>query len=221
MTGGEKKNMINIKEILYETARQAHIGTSFDPEKRAGSIIESYQLDCNNSIQAVKDAGLYNEENKEIIQGCFDYYHKIYIEWLNKKSRCMSTMITGSANFPVRSNQKKLDSEHKALELLCNYSIIGEIRKRINRIKKKEIIQDRVESGDFSIHIIDQKPGIKIVNNTALERVQIFFDEKPDEDMRNKLKQHAFWWTPSLGTWQRKNTSNGIWAAKSIFKDIK
>jgi len=213
--------MINIKEIPYETARRAYLGTSFVPERRANQIIASYEMDCERKLNNIKEAGLYIEENKEIIQGCFDYYHKIYIEWLSKKSRCMSTMITGSSNFPVRSNQKKLDSEHKALELVCNYSIIREVKKRINRIKKKEIIQDRVESGDFSIHIIDQKPGVKIVNNTALERVQIFFDEKPDENMRNKLKQHAFRWAPSLEAWQRKNTANGLWAAKSIFKDIK
>jgi len=212
--------MINIKEIPYETARRAHMGTSYVPEKRANSIIESYQSYCDDSIQEVKDAGLYTEENKKIIQGCFDYYHKLYIDWLNKKSRCMSSMITGPANFPVRSNQKKLNYEHAASKLLCNYSIITEIKKRINRREKKALVQARVESGEFITETVCEKPGVKIVNNKGMERVQIFFESKPDVDMRNKLKQYAFRWAPSLEAWQRKNTNNGLWAARNLFKDI-
>lgn len=213
--------MINIKSIPYETARRAHMATSFVPDERADSVISSYKEYCDKSIQEIKDAGLYNEDNKEVIQDCFDYYHKLYVDWLNKKSRCMSAMITGPANFPTRSNKKKMDYEHAALELLCNYSIIGNVRKRINRMKKKAVVKERVESGEFETEIILEKPGVKIVNNKAMERVQIFFDEKPDAEMRKKLsKQYAFRWAPSIGAWQRKNTANGLWAAKNVFKEI-
>lgn len=208
--------MIKIKSIPYETAERAYMGTSFRPEKRADSTIKSYENYCNDSIQEIKDAGLYTEENKEIIQNCFDYYHKLYIDWLNKESRCMYTMIAGPSNFPVRSNRKKLDYAHNAMGLVCNYSIIDNVRKRVNRRKKKEIIQERVDSGEFTTEVIFEKPGLKIVNNKAMERVQIFFDEKPGEDIRKKLKQYAFRWAPSIGSWQRKNTVNGIWAAKRL-----
>lgn len=213
--------MIKIKSIPYETARRAYMGTSFSPEERATDTIVCYEKNCENSIKILKYDGLYNEGNFEIIQNCFNYYHKLYIDWLNKRSRCMSTMITGPANFPVRSNRKKINYEQSALELLYNYSIIDNVRKRINRRNKKAAIQERVESGNFSIHIIAQKPGVKIVNNTAMERVQIFFDKKPNTDMRKKLsKEYAFRWAPSLGAWQRKNTANGISAAINFSEEI-
>lgn len=34
-------------------------------------------------------------------------------------------------------------------------------------------------------------------------RVQIFFPDKPSEDMRRRLKQSGFRWSPTAGAWQR------------------
>jgi len=47
---------------------------------------------------------------------------------------------------------------------------------------------------------------IKAVNNKSLERVQIIFSDKPEDEIRSKLKQQAFRWAPSNNAWQRKNT---------------
>ena len=52
--------------------------------------------------------------------------------------------------------------------------------------------------------------------NTAENRIQIFFDEKPDADLRTMLKGEGFRWAPSQGAWQRQLTDNAIRAAKRI-----
>lgn len=44
--------------------------------------------------------------------------------------------------------------------------------------------------------------GVRMVENTTDNRLQIFFDGKPDEATRSKLKHNAFRWTPSVGCWQ-------------------
>lgn len=58
--------------------------------------------------------------------------------------------------------------------------------------------------------------GGEVVMNTDENRVQIMFDEKPDETLRAELKSNGFRWAPSQGAWQRQLTQNGIHAAKHI-----
>ncbi len=51
-------------------------------------------------------------------------------------------------------------------------------------------------------------------------RVKIFFDTKPSEDVRSELKSHAFKWSPKNMCWQRKLTHDAIYMTKSLFKDV-
>lgn len=46
--------------------------------------------------------------------------------------------------------------------------------------------------------------GIRILSNVEANRVQIFFPSKPEETMRDRLKQNGFRWSPSEGAWQRQ-----------------
>ena len=52
--------------------------------------------------------------------------------------------------------------------------------------------------------------------NTELNRLQIFFDEKPNEVERNLLKINGFKWAPSQGAWQRQLNANAIYTADRI-----
>jgi hypothetical protein len=49
--------------------------------------------------------------------------------------------------------------------------------------------------------------------NTELNRLQLFFDEKPNEIERTLLKANGFRWAPSQGAWQRQLGDNAIYAA--------
>jgi hypothetical protein len=46
-----------------------------------------------------------------------------------------------------------------------------------------------------------------------MNRLQLFFDEKPDESKRANLKASGFKWAPSQGAWQRQLNDNAINAA--------
>ena len=39
--------------------------------------------------------------------------------------------------------------------------------------------------------------------NAEENRIQVLFDEKPDEEMRGALKSNGFKWAPSKNAWQR------------------
>ena len=52
--------------------------------------------------------------------------------------------------------------------------------------------------------------------NTEMNRLQLYFDEKPDEQRRTVLKSNGFKWAPSQGAWQRQLTDNAIYSAGRI-----
>ena len=55
--------------------------------------------------------------------------------------------------------------------------------------------------------------GGKVEINKEENRLQIFFDEKPDADTRAELKGQGFRWAPSTEAWQRQLTDNAFRAA--------
>ena len=55
--------------------------------------------------------------------------------------------------------------------------------------------------------------GGEVVANSEKNRLQILFDEKPDEQKRSALKGNGFKWSPSQGAWQRQLNDNAIYAA--------
>ena len=49
--------------------------------------------------------------------------------------------------------------------------------------------------------------------NIEMNRLQLFFDDKPNNGQRAQLKANGFKWSPSQAAWQRQLTDNAIYAA--------
>ena len=58
--------------------------------------------------------------------------------------------------------------------------------------------------------------GGKVEANTEANRLQIFFDEKPDAVTREELKSNGFRWSPKAEAWQRQLTDNAYYSANYI-----
>lgn len=58
--------------------------------------------------------------------------------------------------------------------------------------------------------------GGKLVWNNGAERLQILFDNIPDDDTRKNLKSNGFRWSPKHKAWQRQLTPNAVRAAKRV-----
>lgn len=94
---------MDIKKELHEIAYRAYSNTSFDPERRRDQILNELQQELTADLAALGDkAGNYEAK-----------YIDHARNWLGRKSRCISMLITGPANFPTRRNQKANDSESK------------------------------------------------------------------------------------------------------------
>lgn len=58
--------------------------------------------------------------------------------------------------------------------------------------------------------------GGKLVWNYEEDRLQILFDDIPEEGKRKELKSSGFRWSPRFKAWQRQLTTNALYAAKRI-----
>lgn len=52
--------------------------------------------------------------------------------------------------------------------------------------------------------------------NREDNRLQIYFEEKPDEKTRETLKGNGYRWSPKAGAWQRQLNDNAIYAADRL-----
>lgn len=60
----------------------------------------------------------------------------------------------------------------------------------------------------------------KVVENTDLMRLQLFFEDKPDSKVRDILKNNGFKWAPSQSAWQRQLTNNSRYALEQVIEQI-
>ena len=82
------------------------------------------------------------------------------------------------------------------------------------RVAKAELSAKSAETE----HLTLEAPGVKLVQNTTLDRIQLLFDGKPEPDTIAQLKREAFRWSPREGAWQRQNTNNGVQAAYRVLR---
>ncbi len=83
----------------------------------------------------------------------------------------------------------------------------------IHRIEKRIEQLSHVKEGGFQGWEFD---GGKVVANSEKNRLQIFFDSIPPEEVRTALKGHGFRWARSEGAWQRQLSQNAVYSAKHI-----
>ena len=69
-----------------------------------------------------------------------------------------------------------------------------ESQRKIARLEKLEEIE--FKDVEFA--------GGKAIHNKDINRIQLIFDGKPDENIRTALKSKGFHWSRREGAWQRK-----------------
>ena len=77
----------------------------------------------------------------------------------------------------------------------------------INRLKNRIALLRKVDQME---HVEIDFDGGQIVTNEEVNRVQILFDEKPDEATRSKLKSNGFRWSRTEGAWQTQRTPQSL-----------
>ncbi|MEH3114469.1 DUF3560 domain-containing protein [Pedobacter terrae] len=90
--------------------------------------------------------------------------------------------------------------------LTNNSANIRRIEKRVLALKN----QGQTVAVDMVIK------GVRILENREANRLQLFFDGRPVQEVIAKLKQHGFRWCRSEGAWQRHISNNAIYWGRII-----
>ncbi|MCJ7856535.1 YodL domain-containing protein [Lachnospiraceae bacterium NSJ-143] len=98
------------------------------------------------------------------------------------------------------------DKPFASWALSNNNAEIHRVKARIESLTRKE--QTPFVGWEFD--------GGKVEINREENRLQVFFDGKPDADTRAELKGGGFRWSPNAKAWQRQLTDNAFRAADSI-----
>ena len=105
------------------------------------------------------------------------------------------------ATQPERINAYYLDTTSNSAE-------ISRLKKRIIHIERLDKIEEKEETIN----------GVVLKTNKDDNRVQLFFDGKPDADIRTILKRNGFRWSPYNGCWQRQLNAWSIKIAKELLQ---
>ena len=90
------------------------------------------------------------------------------------------------------------------------------VYKSIERAKEQR--DNPPEIKEFKDNVLIDRDGIKVVDEQADERIRLYFDDIPSQEIRDYLKSRGWRWSPFNKAWQRKNTDNAKLATE-IFSD--
>lgn len=210
-------------DVSRDLAIRAHCGTSHTPERRGENEVADYVLSIL-SFQRTLELLADTEERMAEAVAQAERYRENYVKRLSDiwstRSRMMSTMIAGPANFPVRRQEKIWASFEKKSKEFWDW----QDRAKKAAIKAVKAVgappvekPEGAKTGTEELQVGD----VLIVVNHDIERVQIIFEGKPAPDVISELKGAAWNWSPRNSAWQRKITNNAIYSAKRIAEAAK
>jgi len=159
--------------------------------------------DDPNSIQKLtaKLEGL--EKAQETMKAVNTYYRK-------NKTLDGCPELTAEQIAELKADMKRFPhlegKPYPTWALSNNNAEIRRVKERIEELSKRQ--EGGFVGWEFN--------GGEVRANTADNRLQIFFEEKPDEETRSDLKHNGFKWSPKANAWQRQLTENAYYAADRI-----
>lgn len=191
----------------------AYEWVSFHPERRADQDIAGYVEDVFDFAKHCAAVALTPEQREAAVAEVERYrqhYVMLQVGLWASSSRCASPVITGPARFPVERNRKRMAAYEKRSRAFLDWR--EKARKaavrNIGKVGQPEPARDERPSETETL------AGVQIVRNFALDRVQLVFDGKPDDETRGRLKSAGWRWSPREGAWQRKLTNNALYSAR-------
>lgn len=176
--------------------------------KRLMTCSEVIKCDDENAIEALKEKIEAKEESQERMKEVNKYWRKngtmtgcgfLTDDQIEKINSSMAEDTWRLSGVPFGS-----------YHLQNNLANIKRLKGRLEELQNtKEKGSSETDYGEF-----------KVIENTDIMRIQIMFDGKPEEAVRNVLKANGFRWAPSQEAWQRQLTSNGKYALRRVIEEL-
>lgn len=200
----------------FEAFERGFNWRTFSPKKRAQSAVDDAASLLEAAIVRLAEAGIGPDAQQQWLASAI----KKWVVYQSAGARTMNWMITGRARFPVERNNKALRVEAKRAEEFYQFCSGARdwARRHAKKAERRAVAATDAASG---VEHAERAYGdVRVVLNKSLDRVQVFFPDKPSEEERRVLKRRAFRWAPSVGAWQRQLTQNGVWAAQAAMQDL-
>lgn len=200
-------------EINEELARKSKQLCSFD-DYVEGSATKEYREMVDYAYELTNEV---LEENKEKALYYADMYAKKLAENMNKRFNidisCPSIMIAGASKFPTRKKEKQTERRDKAFK---EYKAIKHYLAKIENLKYNKTKREKQGVAKNDIDLTND--FFEVVQNEEMNRLQLVFEAKPDEEQRTLLKKKGFRWSPKNKVWQRQLTNNALFATKLLIE---
>lgn len=119
------------------------------------------------------------------------------------KNQDMARFVADAKRYGVVYCVLREAKDNPSYVLSGNTAEMRRIRQRIEEVSRTQSTE--YVGWDF--------PGGRAEADKEDNRLRLYFDEKPSEEQRSKLKCNGFKWAPSVGAWQRQLNDNAIHAA--------
>ena len=188
---GRDRNMERWREIqgLLDKIRSTGMGGISADDSQAVAKLESKLASLESSQERMKAVNAYYRKHKTL-DGCPH----------------IPASIIESLKSDMANSWHPEDKPYPSWALANNNAEIRRVKERIAALTRQKELG--YTGWEFA--------GGRVEANTADNRLQIFFEEKPDEETRSTLKRNGFRWAPSAGVWQRQLNDNAIYAAGRI-----
>lgn len=171
---------------------------------RGSNIIKSSD---ENAIQELENKIAKKEELQREMKEQNIYFRKYKTM---KGYKNLSDEEALSKDAKIKNNVLYCNTPNPPFYLSNNNQKIRRLKKRLEELKKvKEKPSEEQENKYF-----------KVVENKELMRMQLFFEGKPKENIRQILKNNAFKLSSKNNCWQRQLTNNARYALKVVLRDI-
>ena len=191
--------------INEELAQRAH-NNNYMSDYKENSTTISWLDTVETAKKELEKENLTPEQIENILES----FKNKTSDWINRKNSAdashVSWFISGPANYNMKKHERWQNSIDK---LFKEYDYIFNIENYLPKVKRTEIKQD-IEEKEFYFN------DIKVLYNTEENRLQLYFDGKPSENIRNILKKNAYKWSNKNQCWQRQLTKNAIYNFERI-----
>lgn len=228
------KRKEQFKELITDSYNELlRVNANFVPVNVAGPA--KYPVEKMCKVQAKIDNTLYTIEDKikrfykntdDMLKSAYtkeeiiSKYRNGYNEPISSDDPLVKEKLQAKLEFLEQNHQSYLDFNKKARknneDQLPPYVLANSnqnIKSVKNRLKQLEKM-DNLKMNDYYFN------NGEVRFDKEDNRVKIYFDEIPSQDVRDELKRHAYRWSPKGLCWQRKLTPDAIYMTKRMFADI-
>lgn len=170
-------------------------------EKKARRLHERAWQDIGKSIEEDKKSNYYKNKAESVENSKVIY---------NDDSNAIEKLKDKLEYLEKQKELIKADENHTGWQLQNIGARIRETKRRIVRLEKL----DKIDFKDIEF------TGGKAIHNKEINRIQLLFDDIPDEDIRKALKGRGFHWSRKEGAWQREFNENTIKATNILIRDV-